>query len=584
MLPQVDKTARSEILGRVADAILFQASSGELRELRTELAGEFNLSPPQVRATSAWLTIRANQVLKAAGLGDALVADDVIALDRYLSVAGDADRQEAIAEVASSRGCSVDSLRRIASILSEITAPERKSDEAPTAAAEVLEVAPRRVDAAHVDYDFPTKEAWRQKWADFISRHFSPGELQRATVICLPSQNCELEIGHYLDLGIRPGNIVAVEGNPRVREAFEASARRLGVVSRFGSLEEVAASLSTRFSIVNYDFPGPISVPIYRALANTLLAEKAVIILNVLGRRDRVDGRWEAEKVKRLVDKDYIEKLSLALRGVPEIDVPDLIADWQLERMPDAHTFRVEDLPRVTLSRVGAARAERYGPLQKLRRDETERFPKEFRDGTGLPLVIPSYFTTLGAPVLEGIADLISNAPVVVGNSKALQTLLRELVSLTTLQRNWVTALERYCYHSEVSKAGTPFSSLFAVVETPYREHRNWAPVTSLLGRLCFRDAYSRFHAQNQTSFTVALESRSGEVINSNAIRGMPADQIFLAIDEVHPDGKVEKLGCVRLTVLAGIVNGARDALSRQYGRLFTEEKMKAVPEQEIRV
>lgn len=142
-----------------------------------------------------------------------------------------------------------------------------------------------------VSYNNPQKEAWRQTWASFIERNLSQEQRKKAVVLCMPSIQAELEVGHYLRLGINPSNIFAVDhatGEGGVK--FEEACKSLGVNCFRGTLQSFLDTDYPRLTIVNFDFHGQLCASSLRLLERLRLAQEAIVLTNFLGARESEDA------------------------------------------------------------------------------------------------------------------------------------------------------------------------------------------------------------------------------------------------------------------------------------------------------
>ncbi len=139
----------------------------------------------------------------------------------------------------------------------------------------------------NVDYDTDQKEAWRETWVDFITKHFTAEQLASATVLCLPSIHAELEVRHYLKLGVRPENIYAVDhAKGEDGSRFRDSCMRLGINCFQGPLETFLMQDNPRFSIVNLDFHGQLSMRSLGILESLKFTREAIAVTNFMGCRE----------------------------------------------------------------------------------------------------------------------------------------------------------------------------------------------------------------------------------------------------------------------------------------------------------
>lgn len=257
----------------VKDSLLEGMSFGESKELskvrREFLAEELHCSEGQIAGFRAGLTRAAQSVIRSNAL--ALREEDLFLAAKYVSLAsGPAAREQACMELSQHLG--IDS----SSIEAAVDAFSRLIDGAASS---------KRRDGSHVKFDNLVKEEWRHEWAGFIAQYMPPTELAEAYVLCLPSVDVMLEVSHYLKLGIRPENILAIEGGTN-HDVFAVNAKAAGIRYRLGQLEDIVPTLDERFHIVNYDFCGPASLTNRHIIQHTPLADKAIVILNLMASRE----------------------------------------------------------------------------------------------------------------------------------------------------------------------------------------------------------------------------------------------------------------------------------------------------------
>lgn len=139
------------------------------------------------------------------------------------------------------------------------------------------------------EYDTLTKRAWRQKIFDAIKSDFTPEQLQRARVLCLPGQALQEVTEVYLPLGIRPENIICIEKDNDVANTMRANARklRLPVTIFEGSLERFLQKSHEPISIASFDLLGPMYEGFLVSLLNMRVADKFMVITNCLRRREQ---------------------------------------------------------------------------------------------------------------------------------------------------------------------------------------------------------------------------------------------------------------------------------------------------------
>jgi hypothetical protein len=203
----------------------------------------------------------------------------------------------------------------------------------------------RGVSGDMMDYDFEAKREWRRAFARFIRDNFSTAELSIARVLCLPGRAVEPEVRHYLEMGVKPENIFAVEGGrPEAREEFTSNCRRLGIRYILGRLERVVDGFPAGqpFSIVNLDFHGQLDATKHRTFTRIPVAEDAVFILNVLGKRESPAVREQLAKASLHFQRYADELVDAVLSGRP-VDDDKLVAGWEQVPLSEVRKEHVLD-------------------------------------------------------------------------------------------------------------------------------------------------------------------------------------------------------------------------------------------------
>jgi hypothetical protein len=338
--------SKEAVRGMVKQWIIDGLSDREMSARRAELAEDLGVSLRSLASVSAYVRYPATVAIRASGLEEVLDRDQLIWAAAFVETASDdAERANLLRECGNHLGIDPERLGgairiyhaeqdrkpngllereprvdteddpRDVAVLADDREPEGAQEtleadgledlivppvlgdqlRGEDVAIEVLEEKDRCEDVDdetgkrgdEIDYNFPSKVAWRREIAYAIGDYMSPRALRDAKVICLPGKEVEPEVSIYLKLGVRPENIVAVEGGRRhVRAEFEANARRLGIRHEIGRLEKILPTLRDRFDIVSYDFLGPHSSPHFRILRSTPVNERALLIYNCLGKRE----------------------------------------------------------------------------------------------------------------------------------------------------------------------------------------------------------------------------------------------------------------------------------------------------------
>lgn len=379
--PQKDPIVSKEAVREMAKQwIVDGLSEREMSARRAELAEELGVSLRSLASVSAYVRYPATVAIRASGLEGLLDRDHLIWAAEYIGTAStDAERANVLRECAEHLDIDPERLdgairiyhaeqdRKPNGLLETeprvdsegapgdvaVDADDRELEGAPEAVEadgltdlivptvpedqtraedmviEVLEEEDRCEDVDdetgkrgdEVDYNFASKIAWRREIAYAIGDYMSPRALRDAKVICLPGKEVEPEVSIYLKLGVRPENIVAVEGGRRhVRAEFEENARRLGIRYEIGRLEKILPTLRDRFDIVSYDFLGPNSSAHFKVMRNTPVNDRSLLIYNCMGKRENSNSSYafamipnffEAEATGRIGSDGYPNEFHL---------------------------------------------------------------------------------------------------------------------------------------------------------------------------------------------------------------------------------------------------------------------------------
>lgn len=485
----------------LADHFLFGFPEEGERAVRESVASRYGLSVNQVQSIGAQLRIRADRSLAASGLTGVLGRDDAVAIARYFEVSGNQNLEVVANEISRDRGLDVAAVSALlihlaggkANPTSGGTAVHADTQPASTAPlTQPSEATPISVSdtAAHVDYDFPAKRAWREAWAEFLDRNLPKASRHRATVICLPSKVPSREINYYLKLGIRPENILAVEGDPSAYPEFLAGCARLGVKSHCGRLEDLLPTCTSRFNVVSYDFVGPYSERMGDIIADTPCASEASICINFLGRRERAESQELAGKHdafdrhwRTFMDQLRAESIRTGTPG-PRLTVPNAAAEFERLVAEEASKteigiLRDKSIPGLLATTFGKARPESLGPARSLILNTELECPTTGeryewpRKRMVMLMSAKNYF--------QGLAKAISSdAESAAAMASAMDWTLS---SATQSLGHWVD-VKRTRYRSSVSNAGSPFHCVMGHVHVPARDYQSISSTVQFLARL----------------------------------------------------------------------------------------------------
>ena len=305
---------KASIRAITEEAIAAGKSTAELSWLRKELAQDFGVSLRSIGSVGAYVQYSATEALNDCDLVGQLSNKDLILVSRLCRNSPTSSRD---LELLSSRmGISAKALAAVVhryeeylagrpgglpSVTQQDTSEKNLTDTSTPIRENAITVpkhpsnitepigAPLALRTSRgdvVDYDFKDKRDWREYWTKFIDDNLPQSSREVAKVICLPGRKVEPEVSHYLKLGIKPENIYAVEGSPRVRDEFVHNASRLKIKYFTQPLQKILAQIDVRFDVVNYDFHGQHCMAHRRALQQTPITDDAIIVYNALGKRE----------------------------------------------------------------------------------------------------------------------------------------------------------------------------------------------------------------------------------------------------------------------------------------------------------
>ena len=340
--------------------------------------------------------------------------------------------------------------------------PPARADEVSDDQEEAVEddLTGRRIREWEVDYDTDQKEAWRETWAAFIEKHFTREQLASATVLCLPSIHAELEVAHYLRLGIRPENIYAVDyATGAGGDHFRETCARLGINCFQGSLESFLKTDYPPPSIVNLDFHGQLSAKSLRSISSLRLAREAIVLTNFMGCRE------------------------------PE-GVQDILTEAVLKGTPWYKEFQAAPVPIVPTSSAPPPRSPMAIEFQNQMSDLAERELYERRQA-GLAMAVwrhlgRDHWIPEWEPAAARLKDIRDGGDrqnetcLLIEYAKLLDDLMRSVgVRTPGISQHVLTEVmvadpivrhaERWRYISSSGKGGRPYESTYLRVSFPTR-------------------------------------------------------------------------------------------------------------------
>jgi hypothetical protein len=368
---------KSEIRRVFEGLIANHTNDKELCQIRHEMSDNLNVPLKSLASVSAYVRYCATQAIENHNLHGKLDSNALIETAHFMRLAKPAEFADELASFSLEAGISFDEYN--ACLREYYTRIEKK----PEGEIEVISaVAVEEVEKTNTickgdiqNYDFEAKRLWRQEWVNFIEKHMTPLERANARVLCLPGENCELEVNHYLSLGIPPQNIFAVERSEKVWKSFEANAKALGINPIHGDLIDVIKDLPKPFHIVSLDFLGPLCDGYLEILQEVPLAGKTLLMTNTQGAREGAGAQFrmfedivthDAERYKRHANRSW-KKVNLneayadCLAGLHAEKNAEFFSDDK----PLAKELRAAALDAALLNTVGLKHSPYYESVVK---------------------------------------------------------------------------------------------------------------------------------------------------------------------------------------------------------------------------
>lgn len=335
-----------------------------------------------------------------------------------------------------------------------------------------------RLSSGEVDYDFPTKVAWRHKWVEFIKNNFSPQELAEAKVLCMPTYDMAREVRLYLELGIQPSNIFAFENKKQLFQRFETNCNAVGINPVCGDLNILLPNMKEKFSIVNFDFPGMFCLGYMTILENVLVAPKAAVCINLMSGRENTRSK---QGLAAAFDQDlselarerwaHITSGDKEWLGLPEAhESLNRNSEMRKQARDGADVGELRDLiaEKVLLSRISSNRADNFN----LRNDYLSAILKHDEKHHGNGVGGPAYFYLVGGIELE-LRHAVKQRHIRFTEFGGLDPNISIFATSGAFCLPHHGLSERYQYRSEIGSKKT-FLSTFQMLHTPVDRYRKW--------------------------------------------------------------------------------------------------------------
>lgn len=325
--PEIDQTtvtntAKVELTKEEKDLIRKYVEEGtddeDKKNRRMEMSEKFKTGVRQIAAVTAWTKIRAQQTM-AESVEKSFTDEEKAFIYEYIFEGIDdndkALRYEEIAKMfsveASKIHAVIDSFEE-ENILLDPTTTNQKSKR----------LRKTLKGGAHVEYDNPEKNRWREKMKEFILSRTTEGERAKMKVLCLPGKKWLEATQVFLEIGFKPENIHGIERDLQAREEFENTAFKLGCNAHFTDLMGfVRDSETPSFDVISLDFLGPFNKGTIKLLERLKPKKKQLLMTNFMGKREdtaqpfmRMTTNSAQAPIKNDVS-DYVDPVSQMEKG-----------------------------------------------------------------------------------------------------------------------------------------------------------------------------------------------------------------------------------------------------------------------------
>lgn len=306
-------------------------------------------------------------------------------------------------------------------------------------------------------YDYPTKNAWREKWMDFLRRYLNV--TPETTVLFLPGPEA-LEVAGYDRLGIKREQLIGVERHRKTAEKIHRLGLDIHVVP--DDVLHYFKTTDQRFDAVLLDYDGKITPDKVEALevlvGRQLLKERSCFGINVFGRREE-----DENKMLYLNPFTVDEYQSLKEAGMVSGDnVPAEVLQWE-NNYDGLRNYGLTGIAlRLLFGQDATAVNERL--LKKLSRDSQRRW--EDKLGTRPPQTSVDFLQVNEAIRYEVMQEIQKGVVPALPREKInRKTLSRAAILLDaiTSQPYFVSHQERYLYGTSNGTVNVFYSDFFAL-------------------------------------------------------------------------------------------------------------------------
>lgn len=344
---------------------------------------------------------------------------------------------------------------------------------------------------AWADYEHSeVKEKWRKVELDFFDRQLDTWNKkpEEMSLLCTPGIKCYLELRPFLARGIKPQNICAVEREKAAWGEFASNCHELGIQPRFGDLKDILPEFREKFDVVLLDFVGPLSYSGINLVYKLPVADRAMIAINTLGKRENAetqeslaylhkasDGTKERQWTERIQEKikngamhpsELIHQTSREvqdwandLEGEISNDIRDTALWYCLKRIglerPDNWMMPnlVMNIPNISVEEVKAARNEPN-------LDITENYWRTKSLDGALEVLERMFIEMQGILLLGGL------------RTNVFLSCVHQVCHAAAFGEKQIAHLEKYSYKSKIGKTPSPFHTNLAMIELPTAEYK----------------------------------------------------------------------------------------------------------------
>lgn len=442
--------------------------------LREQCAHTYGLTIGQVRAITAWTTIRLKKSLKQT---------ESSAVNHQVE-APPSEQQILDEPAVSEEGDNVD------------TAFNASADE---------DLPALLIGGEHVDYDNAIKQRWRETWKEFLDKHTDPAKRASMLVLCLPGKKC-LEIPLYLELGFKPENIVGVEGGDEdAWKEFEANAKKYGISTVRGDLlMDFWQYTNQRFDVLSYDFLGPSCNHYVKTVAASLVKEDAVVMLNFMKKRESKSAQFKMQGWAPVSTDEF--ETALANAEGTKVERAMQIGKMFREKVMNAEKGEVEIAPLEHLRQNSIINL--YGQMLGINRPENSLFYEQIQYLLSEEHAITTQegFEAVAIAVYNAMEKQKGGAAVAITYANGL----RGLVSAAWQRIPLATDIAQVQYKSMASGKACPFHTVMMKCNTPLQEYYGMRHTLEFM-----LNAVRHYvdHPEDRNALTAVIRDKSGFII-----------------------------------------------------------------------